>query len=116
MTEEKLTQAENTISGICKYCGGDISKANPTGNCNHVYYPENVNRNLIYEPNPEYVQSRAPILGLMPVKIAEERRVIDICMAMIRYAEAGSVPPVEWAQELLDLSKRLDARDTKEDE
>jgi len=25
----------------CKYCGGDIEIRNPTGHCDHLYYPEN---------------------------------------------------------------------------
>jgi len=25
----------------CKYCGGDIEIRNPTGKCDHLYYPEN---------------------------------------------------------------------------
>lgn len=30
----------------CEYCGGKISIRNPTGNCDHLYYPENVNKAL----------------------------------------------------------------------
>ena len=25
----------------CKYCGGDKAIRNPSGNCDHLYYPEN---------------------------------------------------------------------------
>lgn len=25
----------------CKHCGGDLKVMNPTGKCNHLYYPEN---------------------------------------------------------------------------
>lgn len=25
---------------ICEHCNGDINIANPTGTCNHVYYPD----------------------------------------------------------------------------
>ena len=30
----------------CKYCGGDIAIRNPTGKCDHLYYPENVNKSF----------------------------------------------------------------------
>ncbi len=30
----------------CPYCGGDIGSINPTGNCDHTYYPDNVNKGL----------------------------------------------------------------------
>ena len=30
----------------CEYCGGDKEIRNPTGKCDHLYYPENVNKNL----------------------------------------------------------------------
>ena len=32
---------------LCKYCGGDIEIRNPMGNCDHLYYPDNVNKSLI---------------------------------------------------------------------
>ena len=25
---------------ICKHCGGEISIRNPTGNCDHLYWPD----------------------------------------------------------------------------
>jgi Lar family restriction alleviation protein len=25
---------------LCKYCGGDIAIRNPTGKCDHLYYPD----------------------------------------------------------------------------
>lgn len=28
----------------CKYCGGDTRIRNPTGKCDHLHYPENVNK------------------------------------------------------------------------
>ena len=31
---------------FCEYCGGDIKIRNPMGNCDHLYYPENVNKSL----------------------------------------------------------------------
>ncbi len=30
--------------GRCKYCGMDIAIRNPSGNCDHLYYPENCNK------------------------------------------------------------------------
>ena len=31
----------------CKYCGGDITIMNPTGNCCHLEYPDYTNKNLL---------------------------------------------------------------------
>lgn len=30
----------------CPYCGGDIWIRNPTGHCDHLHYPDNVNKSL----------------------------------------------------------------------
>jgi len=29
------------LDKTCKYCGGSIHLRNPTGGCDHLYYPEN---------------------------------------------------------------------------
>lgn len=26
----------------CKHCGGEIAKRNPTGHCDHLYWPDNL--------------------------------------------------------------------------
>lgn len=31
---------------FCKWCNGPIAVRNPTGKCDHLYYPENVNKEL----------------------------------------------------------------------
>lgn len=31
---------------VCEYCGGDKAIRNPSGRCDHLYYPDNVNKNL----------------------------------------------------------------------
>ena len=33
----------------CEYCGGDIETRNPTGKCDHLYYPENVNKQIVID-------------------------------------------------------------------
>lgn len=40
----------------CEHCGGDIDIANPTGFCNHVYFPENVNTALTPDKIPYMVE------------------------------------------------------------
>lgn len=30
---------------LCEYCKHPIKIRNPTGKCDHLYYPENVNKN-----------------------------------------------------------------------
>ena len=40
----EITGIENGSDDICEYCGGLKRIRNPTGNCDHLYYPENVNK------------------------------------------------------------------------
>ena len=37
------------IEGKCEYCGEDKAIRNPTGKCDHLHYPENVNKNYSSE-------------------------------------------------------------------
>ena len=46
MTNESNEVKEN----VCRYCNGLIEIRNPTGNCDHLYFPENVNKNLLGKP------------------------------------------------------------------
>ena len=39
----KSRQTKLVEQKICKYCGGNIDIRNPTGKCDHLYYPENIN-------------------------------------------------------------------------
>ena len=41
------------MKDTCEYCGGLIAIRNPTGNCDHLYYPDNVNKNMKNQPRPE---------------------------------------------------------------
>jgi hypothetical protein len=34
---------------LCEYCGMDTAIRNPSGNCDHLYYPENVNKEFTRE-------------------------------------------------------------------
>ncbi len=43
--DKKNNIFEEHKEGVCEYCGGDIKIRNPTGKCDHLYYPENVNQN-----------------------------------------------------------------------
>ena len=38
------------INSSCPHCGGDPLIANPTGNCDHIHFPEGVNKSLRYVP------------------------------------------------------------------
>ena len=35
-------QAPRQPEPLCKYCGGPIAIRNPTGKCDHLYWPENL--------------------------------------------------------------------------
>jgi len=43
---EVETGSISGANGVCEYCGGPIKIRNPKGNCDHLYYPENVNKSL----------------------------------------------------------------------
>ena len=34
------TTSTATCPALCKYCGGEIAIRNPTGKCDHLYWPE----------------------------------------------------------------------------
>lgn len=36
----KKPEIGDTITIICEHCGYDTASSNPSGYCNHVYYPE----------------------------------------------------------------------------
>jgi hypothetical protein len=44
MTETNATRAAGSsapaCSAICKHCGGEIAIRNPTGKCDHLYWPD----------------------------------------------------------------------------
>lgn len=47
---------------ICTCCKGDLRIRNPTGNCDHLYYPDNVNKNF-NSPNSRKEITTKAILG-----------------------------------------------------
>lgn len=48
-----------------------------------------------------------PPLGLMPRRIWDEKRRMDITEAMLRYSEVGKKIPDEWIEELLFLNYKI---------
>ncbi len=40
--------------GLCKYCGLNAEIRNPSGNCDHLYYPDNVNKDFMKEFKRDY--------------------------------------------------------------
>ena len=49
----------------CVSCGEDTAIRNPTGKCDHLYYPENINKNEQADMKEilEYVDGALEILG-----------------------------------------------------
>lgn len=58
----------------CKHCGGKISARNPTGRCDHIYWPDNltdealrangyikVERQVIVDTGPHYFEFEAGV-------------------------------------------------------
>jgi len=48
-----------------------------------------------------------PPLGIEPERIHNQDRAIEIIAAIKRYAEAGSLPPIEWLEEIRYLIESL---------
>lgn len=44
--KDALGIKDKMLKEKCGYCKGDKTIRNPTGKCDHLYYPENVNKNL----------------------------------------------------------------------
>ena len=42
LNTSEATDSKATGSAICKYCGGEIAIRNPMGNCDHLYWPDNL--------------------------------------------------------------------------
>ncbi len=51
-------------------------------------------------------RTKKPILGVMPRKLWEEDRQLNLLTAMCRYVEAYTKIPPEWIDELNDLNER----------
>lgn len=48
-----------------------------------------------------------PPLGITPRWLLDEEREIEIRRAITRYTDAGYPIPIEWYQELNEITKRL---------
>ena len=55
--EEHALVDEEEYGKKCEYCGGLISIRNPTGKCDHLYYPENVNKNYKKESPKKWARA-----------------------------------------------------------
>lgn len=51
--KEFIKLFKETPAGLCIYCGEKIAIRNPTGKCDHLYYPANANKNYKDEVNKE---------------------------------------------------------------
>lgn len=51
-----------------------------------------------------------PVLGLRPKHVVEHLRYVEIAEAIARFASAGFAVPVEWVEELHELSNRIRIR------
>jgi hypothetical protein len=73
-------------------------------NLNNATEPRSVDQQQACSPAVK------PPLGLKPRFIAAEHRLWEIIAAYQRFLEAGHAPRIEWAEELLDLTKYLASR------
>lgn len=56
-------------------------------------------------PEVDYVK---PPLGLRPRHFPQSERTVEICEAIIRYAQAYTEVPKEWLDELYELNVKMD--------
>lgn len=72
---------------ICPYCKGKISIANPTGKCNHAWYPENVNWKLNPKEMRRYKQDELDdLMNEVEDKKMEIQRIINF-LKVLDYIE-----------------------------
>ncbi len=45
------------MSNICPNCGGSIEIRNPTGKCDHLYYPENITPISYYDAERDHIDN-----------------------------------------------------------
>jgi len=51
------------------------------------------------------VKNKKPPLGLIPKKIKDEERLLDICEAIARYISVNKKIPPEWLKEYNELTE-----------
>lgn len=49
---------------LCKYCGTPIKIRNPTGNCDHLYYPELVNKSFLEDTKSAPIKPSKHIIDM----------------------------------------------------
>jgi hypothetical protein len=61
----------------------------------------------------EYWYCKKPPLGITPKWLYDEQRLKSLYDAIKRYMDAGLLPNQEWMQEMYQLSKDVENRETK---
>lgn len=56
-----------------------------------------------------------PPLGIKPKWLYDEQRLNSLYEAIIRYIDAGMLPSIEWIQEMHELQKDVNSRETRFD-
>ena len=81
---------DHEMNGLCDYCGLPIKIRNPSGNCDHLYYPENVNKKLarrkIYKEECEHEI-------MFEKKAGDENKAYAECLKCGEWVEVKQAKP-----------------------
>jgi hypothetical protein len=89
------------MNGKCKYCGGDIEIRNPTGKCDHLYYPENVNKDL------NRVEAMKDSMDALTQALKQSSIKMEYLLeAFRRWGELGLQPDQRESQEATDPERK----------
>ena len=77
---------EKVGKDLCPYCAGPIAIRNPTGKCDHLYYPDYVNKDLKSTPAPLATAAKVE----EPLAVLADRKGLEIAKI------ASYAYPVGW--------------------
>lgn len=66
---------------LCPYCGGLIAVRNPTGECDHLYYPDNIKK-----PNKEIMGCEEIVFVRSEYNKLGKKRKYDLLITLIKWA------------------------------
>lgn len=104
----EVTETATATPGVCTICGHPVHPKFGCMNCGYVpigddskKMPEDVRRKM--ESMPAFQKSTPPV-GLQPERIWKHNRIVAIGRAICRYAAHAKQIPVEWVDELRELT------------
>jgi len=91
---------ECTLVAYYDSCGNQWDSGH---GCYYTPAPKAKSGSKLIITQTEYDDTERPELGLMPRKLFEEQRMVDICGGISRYAAKGQLIPKVWVDEMHEL-------------